>query len=217
MEMHNLQVTKTARYTTYGNPEKAKFIWIALHGYGQLVKYFSRNFEVLDPEQHFVICPEGLNRFYLHDSAGRVGATWMTKEARLTDIDDYVIYLNRIYEMVAKPIIKPGTKTIVFGFSQGVATASRWIALGNVKPDIAILWAGSFPPDLSPIKAKNAFIGVKTICCLGDDDEYINSELLESAKNHFNQLGISAEWITFKGKHVIDANTLIKISEQLKH
>lgn len=213
--MHDLPVTKTARYTTYGDPQKAKYVWIAVHGYGQLVKYFSRNFNVLDPEQHFVICPEGLNRFYLNNTRGRVGATWMTKEARLTDIDDYVAYLNQLYDIVAKPILKPGVKTIVFGFSQGVATASRWIALGNVKPDIAILWAGSFPPDLALIEVKNAFASVRTICCLGDDDEYIDADQLQHVKNHFDQLGISAEWITFEGKHVIDSTTLIQISEDL--
>lgn len=213
--MHDLPITKTARYTTYGNPETAKFIWIALHGYGQLVKYFSRNFNVLDPDDHFVICPEGLNRFYLHNSAGRVGATWMTKEDRLTDIEDYVQYLYQLYDTVVKPHLKPGVKTIVFGFSQGVATASRWIALGKIKPDIAILWAGSFPPDLTPIEAKNAFASVQTICCLGNDDEYINAEQLALVKNHFTQIGILAEWIEFKGKHVIDSTTLIKISDGL--
>ena len=36
------------------------------------------------------MAPEGLSRFYLEGFSGKVGATWMTREDRLNDIDNYL-------------------------------------------------------------------------------------------------------------------------------
>ena len=67
------------------------------------------------------MAPEGLSRFYLDAGAGKVGASWMTKEDRAHEIEDYLSYL----EQVRAAIIPPVPLTIL-GFSQGVATAARW-------------------------------------------------------------------------------------------
>ena len=95
--MNKIKISKTAKYTTYGNPDKASIIIFALHGYGQLVQFFIRKFQVLDAEQYFVVAPEGLHRFYLKGSSGRVGASWMTKEERQSDIEDYINYLDDLF------------------------------------------------------------------------------------------------------------------------
>jgi predicted esterase len=124
-------------------------VWFVCHGYGQLAAYFVRHFRVLtdaDPTT-VIIAPEGLSRFYLNGTGGRVGATWMTKEDRLAEIDDYVAYLNQLADQVlaAAPA---DVRITVLGFSQGAATVSRWLARARFRPARLVLWAGSFPPDM---------------------------------------------------------------------
>ena len=209
-----IKITKTARYQTYGNLNTAKHVWFVLHGYGQLAKYFIRNFHVLNPDEHFVVAPEGFHRFYLNGFDGRVGATWMTKEARLDDIDDYVSFLDQVYETA----IPDGTteKTVItFGFSQGVATASRWIAYGKHKPNKAIMWAGSFPPDLEPVKAEKSFSSIQTFCCVGTADPFVKEKQIEATKKHLEGLRIDADWFTYKGAHKIPKAELKRIIDFL--
>jgi hypothetical protein len=81
MTENKLSIEKTIRYFTIGDIEKAKYLLIALHGYGQLSSYFGKKFEDL-PNEFFIVIPEGMHRFYLDGTSGRVGASWMTKEAR---------------------------------------------------------------------------------------------------------------------------------------
>ncbi len=215
MNSHELRVEKTAKYVTHGDPSTAKRVWICLHGYGQLAQYFIRNFEDLDPKDNFVICPEGFHRFYLKGVSGRVGASWMTKEERLTDIDDYVRYLDHLYQVVVEPIRNSDTQVILFGFSQGVATGSRWIALGSSSFNRAIFWAGSFPPDLPPLKAKQKFQDLPLTCVIGDQDEYIDEEGLKKIKAHLSALDIAPNWVEYAGGHLIPRQEFNKIANTL--
>ena len=95
-----IQVQKTGRYFTVGDPIEATHLIFALHGYSQLAFYFIRPFEALNPKKYFIVCPEGLHRFYRQGNNGNVGATWMTKEDRESDIADYVLYLDQVYKEI---------------------------------------------------------------------------------------------------------------------
>jgi S-ribosylhomocysteine lyase LuxS involved in autoinducer biosynthesis len=55
--VENIQIRKTARIARFGNPNSAKMAVLALHGYGQLVPYFIRNFQQLDENNICVIAP----------------------------------------------------------------------------------------------------------------------------------------------------------------
>ena len=61
MEEHHINVPRTARYHTVGDGGTARAIWIVLHGYGQLARYFLRKFEGLDAGL-LIVAPEGLTR-----------------------------------------------------------------------------------------------------------------------------------------------------------
>jgi hypothetical protein len=105
MKEVNIEFTYKTRYYTKGElGSSTKNIWFVLHGYGQLAKYFLNKFNIVSEAGAYVIAPEGLSKFYLedvtsraHTGNNRVGATWMTRENRLTDIENYITYLNRIY------------------------------------------------------------------------------------------------------------------------
>ena len=214
IEEFKIQVQKTGRYFTVGDPNEATHLIFALHGYAQLAYYFIRPFEVLNPKKYFVVCPEGLHRFYRQGSNGNVGATWMTKEDRESDIADYVKYLDQVYNEIA--LKYTFETTTLLGFSQGGATAARWIGLGKSAFDNLILWASVFPPDLPfetlfyPTHEKKT---KRNILVLGDEDEY---STIEEAKNHLDLLtkqDISVEFVTFNGKHVLNIPVLLKLIE----
>ncbi len=209
----NIIVNKTARYFTLGNPKNAKRIWIVFHGYGQLAKYFIHNFSHLDPEENYIVAPEGFYRFYLNGFDGRVGATWMTKESRLTDISDYVGFINSVFETAIKPYYSSEKQMIAFGFSQGVATIARWIAYGNFRPDQLVLWAGSFPPDLEPAKARKSFDAIPTICCVGDRDPFVKQKHLLDTKAHLQALDIIPDIFPYSGEHKIPSGELGRLIE----
>ena len=208
MPYQTLTVSKTVRYHTAGpEPRDAKGVLFALHGYGQLPEYFLRRFAPLAEAGWCVIAPEGMHRFYLDGAHGRVGASWMTKEAREDDIKDYVAYLDALAAHVDTAQHRP----ILLGFSQGVATASRWVALGATEFQRLVLWAGTFPPDY-PWKMDNErlkHLGIDV--ALGKDDPYFDDGLLQTTAEVLNANGVTFTPHSFEGGHAIDAQLLLRL------
>jgi len=205
---NTIQIKKTAKYATYGDPETAQTILFALHGYGQLAQFFIRKFNMLNENEYFVIAPEGLHRFYLKGASGRVGASWMTKEERQTDIDDYISYLDELCLKINSEY--SFENKILLGFSQGGATASRWHNLGNYKADKILLWAAIFPTDMS-LDFLNKFSESNNYFVLGDEDEYLSIEQGENSIDALNLLGVEFQIVKFSGKHNIDSKTLLNL------
>lgn len=205
-----------ARYYKLGSINKAtRQIWFVLHGYGQLAQYFIQKFKSLEAHNICVIAPEGLSHFYLketetrmHTGDTRVGATWMTKENRMVDIENYLRYLNILYQ---QEIINTNTIPIsILGFSQGAATASRWITDGKVKFERLILWAGVFPPDMNFESANHILKEKQTYWVYGKSDPFLNDSRLEEMNSIASKLEITPTLIAFDGKHDIDTETLTK-------
>lgn len=146
MVEHHISVPRTARYHVLGDASSAGDLWIVLHGYGHLARYFLRKFEGLE-EGRLIVAPEGLSRFYLDDGHTKVGATWMTREDRDHEIADQLTYLDRLTEHLCASC-RAGIRLNVLGFSQGVATACRWAALGRSTIPRLVLWGGTLPPDI---------------------------------------------------------------------
>lgn len=202
-----------ARYFTAGTlSASTRQIWVVLHGYGQLAQYFLRKFEPLAAQDIFLIAPEGLSRYYLSEltNSGRadnkVGASWMTRENRQMDIDNYVRYLDAIYvkELGATSTI-PVT---LFGFSQGCATLCRWAVDGNPIFDRMILWAGLFPPDIDFEKGNRILSTKKTYMVIGDQDPFLIPERMQEFDQLAGKLHIIPEKIRFTGKHELNLEVL---------
>lgn len=208
--MEYIKVSKTARIATHGNP-KAKRLWVVLHGYGQLVPFFIRHFQGLHPEENFVIAPEGLHRFYLNGTSGRVGASWMTKEEREQDIKDYIAYLDQLMYQYKGNY----DQYVLLGFSQGVATSSRWMNLGSNKFDVLINWAGVFPPDLKdnqlePMKhSRNFYV-------YGTEDPYFSEDQLKSMRSRYEHANLDLDVLTFNGKHELNKEVLTQIENNIR-
>lgn len=126
----------------------------------------------------------------------------MTKEWREHDIQVNINALNKLHVEVSS-LLTP-SRVSVIGFSQGGATAARWIENGLVPCDDFISWASVFPPDLpmsseTPLAEKCTFV-------IGDQDPFFQGNDREQMIAHYQQLGF--EVCTFEGAHDIDLNVL---------
>jgi predicted esterase len=213
MIQHEITFECRGRYFKLGEINKqTKQIWFVLHGYGQLAQYFIKKFAVLQDHGICVIAPEGLSRFYLENfQAGsgrkndRVGATWMTRENRDMDIDNYVKYLDSIYRKEAAVDV-PVT---VLGFSQGSATASRWVMNNQIKFQRLILWAGIFPPDMDFEKGKNLLKEKEVNMVYGTQDPFLSDDRFKEMTMIADKLAANVRQIVFEGEHEIDPETLL--------
>src|SRR5688500_4670112 len=146
MHEHHLIVSRSARFYTLGSlDESTRDVWIVCHGYAQLASRFVRHFAPIHVPGRLIVAPEALNRFYFdpvfghHGPDAKVGATWMTREDRLREIADYVGYLDALHSAIFARVDRSRAPLTVLGFSQGVATATRWATLGTVQPDHLVL------------------------------------------------------------------------------
>ncbi len=201
MEEHFIRVPRTARYHVLGKLEAAPELWIVLHGYGHLARFFLNAFEGLE-ESRAIIAPEGLSRFYLDTDHSRVGATWMTREDRLHEIDDQISYLDALVAELTKQAI-PGATVNALGFSQGVATASRWALRGKSTLNRLVLWAGSIPPELDR-EALRTLQHLTVDLVLGDKDEYAEPSDLEVGARRLESAGIPHRKHLYSGTHRLE-------------
>jgi len=205
MQEHRLSTTRSARYFTLGSPGEATEFWFVCHGYGQLAARFLERLRPLEAGGRCIVAPEGLSRFYLTENPGerRVGASWMTREDRLHEIDDYVRYLDAVYGNV-----NPRTARVTaLGFSQGTATACRWAALGSARVDRLILWGGEVPPDLDLKRLRVP----KLTLVYGTHDEFFTPKVVAANEARLRDHGIGYELLSFEGGHEIDKATLLRL------
>lgn len=211
IQTHHLETKRTARYCTLGLPETAREVWLVLHGYGQLAEYFLRSFRTLDDGRHLIVAPEGLSRFYLDGTDGRVGASWMTSADRRSEIDDYVDYLDAVLDRLRAEGMRDAADLHVLGFSQGTATACRWAAMGNGEVDRLVLWAGGVPPDLDLNAHRALFQRLDLTLVIGTDDEYISDERVAREEQRLKQYGIPFRTVRFEGTHRIEPGVLTRL------
>ncbi|MBR9859234.1 alpha/beta hydrolase [bacterium] len=191
------EVKQKARVVILGNPESQKRLY-ALHGYGQLATYFSRKFEPLVEEGWCVVVPEGMHRFYLEGFSGRVGASWMTKEDRLVDIDNYVAQLNTIHGEL--PQI---SSAYLLGFSQGVATAFRWLFHSEIHFKQLIMCSGMIPPEIELELNTPKFKDLKYDYISGNKDPFRDSpEVLEFVQK-LKKFDLNIRHTEFEGAHTV--------------
>ncbi|MFT6148425.1 MAG: putative esterase [Saprospiraceae bacterium] len=198
----------TASYQTYGTfSDKTETIIIAFHGYGQLAKYFIRKFDILEEAKYYVIAPQGLSKFYLKNHT-RVGASWMTKENRALDLKNQLHYVQTVFETETKNIDWSNKKLIILGFSQGTATASRWVSKHQIPFDKFIAWGGQIAYELTTENFDFMKSESKTIALLGDQDEFYNGENIIKMETAFKTVFPKGEFSMYEGKHEILKETL---------
>ena len=218
MREHHIQVPRTGRYYVAGEAGPGtREAWFVCHGYGQLARLFLRHFEPVATGDRVVVAPEALSRFYLGDPRGshanaRVGATWMTREDRLADIADYVGYLDAVADAVLAPTPQDGVRVVVLGFSQGAATASRWVTRGRLRAEELVLWGERLPHDLDVAADTESLRRVRVTFVVGSEDRHVSVEAVAEHQALLAAHGVSHRMVTFTGGHRLDTATLASLA-----
>jgi predicted esterase len=201
---HNIKIEKTATYYTAGNLVSANSLWFVLHGYGYAAEHFIQLFEPIMDDNTGIIAPEALSKFYVQGVEGKVGASWMTKSDRENEIIDYINYLNQVYDMIIATNENSSVKINILGFSQGGATASRWIADGHIKVNNFMLWCSVFPDDMN----FETISDIDTFFLYGDQDQYVTEDRVKKQNDLIGASKLDIKTIRFQGKHEIPKEVL---------
>jgi predicted esterase len=207
---HHLRITRTARYWTLGG-EAANEVWIVCHGYAQLAQRFIRRFASIATPERRIVAPEALSRFYLdgvgsHGPDSPVGATWMTREDRLNEIDDYIAYLDALHDHITSARKVSLAHVVALGFSQGAATVARWAARTAGTIHDVVLWSGSFPPELT--LSPRLFGSARLTIVSGDADPMARTGAVDTLSSQLEAGGLQHARIQHTGGHEVTAAAL---------
>ncbi len=205
MHIQEKQVSYTATntYITLNTlTDKTKKVWIVLHGIGYLSKYFIRYFDELSTDENYIIAPQAPSKYYLKNQYKYVGASWLTKENTVTETNNVLAYLDTVLDAENIP---NSCELLIFGFSQGVSIATRWVASQQLKCNKLILYAGGIPKELSPKDFD--FLNdqqTEVTVIVGDKDQYLTQEVLKYETQRIEELfqGKAKQQI-FEGAHEI--------------
>ena len=181
---------------------KTKNVWVVFHGIGYLSRYFLKYFDELNADENYIIAPQAPSKYYLTNTYRHVGASWLTKEDTVQETENVIHYIDAVLKAEAIP---DHCKLIVFGFSQGVSIATRWVAKNKVMCDKLILYAGGLPKELTPKGFAHLTTNKREVTVIiGTKDIYLTPDVLQEEEEKARRLfkGIAKE-IRFKGGHEV--------------
>ena len=168
-----------------------------------------------------LVAPEALSRFYTDDDHRRVGASWMTREDREAEIDDYVRYLDGVLvDVCARHAADPhAVRLVVLGFSQGAATAARWLALSprlaerTPRADRLVLWGAGLPHDLDLHDARRWLADADLTLVVGDEDAYATPERVADVEARLAAADVPYRLLRYPGGHRIERAVLTTLAD----
>jgi predicted esterase len=135
----------------------------------------------------------------------------MTREDRQSEIADYLGYLDLLVESLGAGL--PALPPIhVLGFSQGTATASRWVAAGTVPVARLVCWGGLIAPELDLVSPAAPLRNTRLQLVLGSRDQFATPDVVAREMSRLTEAGLPYEAITFDGGHRLDDATLSRIA-----
>lgn len=199
-------------YLTLNKPEgPGQNIWVVFHGIGYLGRFFANHFKLLDPDKNYIIVPQAPSKYYLNNQYKHVGASWLTRENTETETENILNYMDAVIKAEALP---PGSRLIIFGFSQGVSVAMRWVARRKIPCSRLLLYAGGIPKELNA--GDFTFLGkeAKVRMAYGDQDKYLDAVRLNQELSKARDLfGSRVEFRPFTGGHEIKSELLKELAK----
>jgi predicted esterase len=105
-------------------------------------------------------------------------------------------------------------RLVVLGFSQGAATAARWLALSaplaRREPRAArlVLWGADLPHDLDLHAARPWLSAVGLTLVVGDADPYATAERVAAMEARLREADVPYRLVRYPGGHRIEPDVL---------
>ena len=194
----------TNTYSTLNTfTDDTKNIWFVCHGMGYLSRYFLRYFKQLNPAENYIIAPQAPSKYYIQPKM-HVGANWLTKDSTRADTENIMTYFDAIFDVENIP---NNRNLIIFGYSQGVSVAMRYVAKRQLQCHQLVMHSGGIPTELTSMDFGHFNEATKVKLIYGVKDEYLNKERIENETKKVRELfGDSALIMPFDGKHVVNVD-----------
>lgn len=177
-----------------------KNVWFVCHGMGYLSRYFLKYFKGLDPEDNYIIAPQAPSKYYQGRKFNHVGANWLTRENTSIETENIMRYFDSIFDSEQNLESKV---LIVFGYSQGVSVAMRYVAKRKLQCSQLVMHSGGIPKELK--RDDFLFFQGQAKMIFGTEDEYLDLERIESERSRANSLfNNNVEFIPFHGNHEVN-------------
>lgn len=186
--------------------ERTKNVWFVCHGMGYLSRYFLKYFKELNTEENYIIAPQAPSKYYIQPKM-HVGANWLTRDNTEAGTKNIISYFDAIFEAEEIP---EDVKFIIFGYSQGVSVAMRYMARRQLQCHQLVLHSGGIPKELTAedfayLDEIPAFAGMTVKLIYGTDDEYLDiARIEEESARAINLFGDRVKVFPFEGKHVVN-------------
>lgn len=140
----------------------------------------------------------------------------MTRDDRDAEIADHVAYLDALCDAVLAQVDGPPPRIHVVGFSQGVATAARWLAHGHTRADHLVVWSGRLPADLFPMSDDHPLRRLRIDVVTGDADELATPEVRAEQQELLARNALAVHVHRHAGGHRMDADTLTALADAVR-
>ena len=194
----------TNSYATLNTLNKnTKNIWLVCHGMGYMSRYFLKYFKQLDAKENYIIAPQAPSKYYIQPKM-HIGANWLTRDNTETGMNNIVNYIDSVFEVENIPSSK---NIIVFGYSQGVSVAMRYLAKRKFSCNQLVIHSGGIPNELKPKDFSYLDNTTKVKLIYGTKDEYLDDERIKKETKRATDLfGQQLEIFPFEGKHVVNVD-----------
>jgi predicted esterase len=104
------------------------------------------------------------------------------------------------------------SRVTVLGFSQGGATANRWLTRGSSRADRLLMWGALLATDSDLDQAASFFRTVELTLIYGLRDQYASQGMIENYVKTLDSHSVPYRVVTFDGGHRMDRATLAALS-----
>ncbi len=190
----------THPYETLGSMDgNTRRVWVVFHGIGFLSRYFLRYFEHLDPAENYIIAPQAPSLYYLDKTYRHVGASWLTREHTMRNMENLLAYLEALW---SRESLDQAPGLVLMGYSQGVSVLCRWVALRKKVPGRIILYGGRVPEGLSRADFGHLPQDTPVEVFEGDADLYLPGSARQERYQHLEEcFGHRLKMQVYEGGH----------------
>lgn len=183
----------------------------ALHGFAQRCGSFLHQLRPLGERGILSVAPQGPHQFYLDLASKQVGCTWLTNLDKATAIQDFVGYMETLYEQITKkyPTAAPGV--FVLGFSQGVSMAYRLAVSGRLSIRGVVACNADLAPDA--VEKLGSVDPFPVLLVHGKQDGITPLEKSEAAGEILERHGFEVTRLYHEGGHELSAEVVGQIGD----